>query len=244
LAKNEAGNIMGWNSEGARAASNAYSASTQSIAQAANNNSRNINDLANVVAKQINAKGIGTSGTGFVARSELVRALNTLGGAVGGKEAFNDTDSRADLLRKIGTLQGSELAKQADSRTLGALNAIISALPQGNMSREAQADLTSQIMVANQAAKDREIHRIQYGQLNPGINAYSTAGQGFEDDNQARLGLEQQLFKRALLTKPNAVGMLTTGKATPEHIEEFFQDLAKQNKIQYTPGMYRYFPRQ
>jgi hypothetical protein len=244
LARGESENIMGWNSEGARAASNNYLQTTQSVAQAANQNSRNVNELANVVAQQIASGGIGTSGTGFVARTELVRALNTLGGALGGRETFSDADSRADLLRKLGNLQASDLAKGADQRSLGALNAMIEALPQGKMTRDAQAQLTSQIMIANQAAKDRENHRIQYGQLNPGLNAYSNAGQAFENDNQARLGLEQELMKKALLTKPNAVGMLTTGKATPEQIEEFFQDLAKQNKIQYTPGMYRYFPRQ
>jgi len=244
LAKGEAGNIMGWNAEGARAASNNYMATTQSMAQAANQNVRNINELANIVSKQIAAGGIGASGTGFVARAELVRALNFFGNALGGKESFNEADSRADLLRKLNNLQGAEMAKGADQRSLGALTAMVEALPQGRMSREAQAQLTSQIMVANQAAKDREVHRIGYGQLNPGINAYSNAGQAFENDNQARLTLEQELMKKAILTKPNAVGMLTTGKATPQQIEEFFQQLAKESKLQYVPGMYRYFPRQ
>jgi hypothetical protein len=244
LAKSEPSNIMGWNSEGARASSNAYTATTQAVAGAANQNVRNVNELANIVAKQIAEGGIGTSGTGFVARAELVRALNTLGGAFGGNVTFNDTDSRADLLRKLGNLQGSEMAKGADQRSLGALNAMIEALPQGKMTREAQAQLTSQIIIANQAAKDREIHRIDYGKLNPGINAYSNAGQAFENDNQARYTTEQELVKRALMTKPKAVAMLTTGNATPQQIEEFFQTLAKDNKMQYSPGMYRYFPRQ
>ena len=244
LAKTEAGNVMGWNAEGARNASTAYTNSTQATSQAANSNTRNVNELANVVAKQIAEGGIGTSGTGFVARGELVRALNTLGGALGGKETFNDTDSRSDLLRKLGNLQASDLAKGADQRSLGALNAMIEALPQGKMTREAQAQLTSQIIIANQAAKDRETHRIEYGKLNPGINAYSNAGQAFDNDNQARYTVEQELVKKALTTKPNAVAMLTTGKATPQQIEEFFQTLAKDNKMQYAPGMYRYFPRQ
>jgi hypothetical protein len=236
--------MYGMNPEGMKKLSDTYVATTQAQARGANENTQNVQELAAVVAKQIAAGGVGASGTAFYGRAELVRALNTLGGLLGGTERFSTADEQADLLRKLGNLQGSELAKSADQRSLGALTAMIEALPQGKMSPQAQAQLTAQILVASQAAKDRELHRIRYGELNPGLNAFTNANTAFEDDNRNRFANETELLKAGLMSrKPEAWKRITTGQASPEAIEQFFKRVADEKGIVYTPGISRYFRR-
>lgn len=235
---------QGMNKEVGQAESADYAARSRSTYGAANENTQNVNEMAKIVAKQIAAKGVDAPGSTFAARGELVRALNTLSGALGGRRDFGEADTQKDLLQKLSTLQGSQAAKGVDQRSLGALQAMVEALPSGSMAPAAQAELTAQIMMATQAAKDREAHRIAYGQLKPGLNSYARAEQAFEDDNRGRYALEQNLMKQVLLSRPKAVEMLATGKNSPQQIEEFFRTVAEQNKIKYVPGMYRYFMRQ
>jgi hypothetical protein len=49
------------------------------------------------------------------------------------------------------------------------------------------------------------------------------------------------LLKSAIRNDPKAVEILTSGRATPQQIEEYFKKLSQKTGITYIPGMSRYF---
>ena len=114
------------------------------------------------------------------------------------------------------------------------------AVPKGDMTPDAQAQLASQLWVLSQKAKDREAHMQRYGQ--DSYNSYVMAGRAFDQENPSAKYMQQiNLMKQAILTRPQAIKMMTTGQADPQVVEDFFKRLAKEKGIPYTPGMSRMF---
>ena len=236
--------VSGFNTEAQKEKSSKYLNNTAEMAKVANESTQSINELAKVIAKQISATGAGASGTTFNTRAEIIRALNSMSRVMGGSP-LSDAATQKDLINKLNTIAGSEAARSGDQRSFAALRQMIEALPNATMEPEAQAELTAQILMSTQAAKDREIHRVNYDKLSRGLNSYADAGNAFEEDNRARYALEQNLLKKMLMkTDPKIVEAFATGKGTPRQIENFFKFLAKENGIEFVPGMYRYFARQ
>jgi hypothetical protein len=68
------------------------------------------------------------------------------------------------------------------------------------------------------------------------------AGRAFDQENPQSKYLQQiNLLKKAVLERPEALKMMTTGQADPATVENFFKRLAKEKGIPYTPGMSRMF---
>jgi len=235
--------VFGVNPEVAQKASQDYMTKVRSSGLAAAENTLNTNEMAKVVSKTIAGKKLDAPGTAFAARAELVRAINTTLRAFGSKETVGESDTQKDLFNKYTAFMGSGLASNVDQNSLGALQAMMGALPQGEMTPAAQVQLASQLMVTNQQAKDRQAHLNQYNEKTGGLNSYYNAQQAFEDDNRPRYLAEQEFLKR-IMTNPDLMVALTSGVGTADRIEMNFQRIAEENGIKYIPGMSRYFERQ
>ena len=242
-AEKEGQAVFGPNAEAAKKASQDYMTTVRNSGLAAAQNTLNTNEMAKVVSKTIAGKDLDAPGTAFAARAELVRAINTTLRAFGSTVTVGESDTQKDLYNKYATFMGSGIANNVDQNSLGALQAMMGALPQGEMTPAAQVQLASQLMVTNQQAKDRQAHLNQYNEKTGGLNSYYNAQQAFEDDNRPRYLAEQEFLKR-IMTNSDFMVALTSGVGTADRIEMNLQRIAKENGIKYIPGMSRYFERQ
>jgi hypothetical protein len=242
LAKTDANNYYGPSGATELEKSRAYQDQINRAASAAQQNRTNMNDLAKITAQQTAQKGFETPGLAFAQRAEVIRALDTLSSAVGGQR-ITGAQNVKDMEDKIKALIATASAAGVPSETLGALQMLAQAVPSQKMTPETQAELTAQLLVANRTIIDRQRHLIDYRQLpeNRYVGNLTNASYAFDRDNSARIQAEQQLIKRAILTQPTMMQKITTGKLTPEQMDVFFHTLARDYKMQYAPGMYRYF---
>jgi hypothetical protein len=242
LAKTDANNYYGPSGASELEKSRAYQDQINKAASAAQQNRVNMNDLAKITSLQANQKGFETPGLAFAQRAEVVRALDTLSSAVGGQR-ITGAQNVKDMEEKIKALIATASAAGVPSETLGALQMLAQAVPSQKMTPETQAELSAQLLVANRSLIDRQKHLIDYRQLpeNRYVGNLTNASYAFDKDNSARIQADQQLIKRAILTQPAIMQKVTTGKMTPAQMDTFFHTLARDYKMQYAPGMYRYF---
>lgn len=237
--------VMGVNAAGNKKVSDMYLGNTTASAEKARESGQMLAEMAQNTANIIKEKGVGLAGAGFYDRARLVNIGNTLGRflepALGMKVDLGNADTWAALSEKISTLQASDIARLGGQESVAALQAIMRALPQGNMPPDAQAQLAATLYVQAQKAKDREAHMQRYGDAT-GVNSYVRAGRAFDQENPAGKYVQQiNLMKQAILERPQAVKMMTSGQADPMVVEDFFKRLAKEKNIPYTPGMSRMF---
>lgn len=225
----------------AAAESATYAKQASAGASIARENAPNISSLVTNVAKRLQGTGWEEGGTAFVARNELTKALGTVASAVTGKTVSNIPEAQ-DLIEKTNTLSAGNMAKSVGQESAQALEAYRNANPTGNMTREAQADLTAQLAMLAKKAQDKGDHKNVYGQLAK-TQGFTEADQAFNEDNAYKYLPEKNLFKQAILNYPTQLEKMYNGEATPEHIDEFFKLLAKQKGIPYAPDMRSYFRR-
>lgn len=225
----------------AAAESATYAKQASAGASIARENAPNISSLVTNVAKRLQGTGWEEGGTAFVARNELTKALGTVASAVTGKTVSNIPEAQ-DLIEKTNTLSAGNMAKSVGQESAQALEAYRNANPTGNMTREAQADLTAQLAMLAKKAQDKGDHKNVYGQLAK-TQGFTEADQAFNEDHAHKYLPEKNLFKQAILNYPTQLEKMYNGEATPEHIDEFFKLLAKQKGIPYAPDMRSYFRR-
>jgi hypothetical protein len=242
LSKTDANNYYGPSGASELEKSRAYQDQVNRAASAAQQNRTNFNDLAKITSQQAAQKGFETPGLAFAQRAEVVRALNTLARAAGGT-GFDGAENIKDMETKLTALISTANSAGIPSETLGALRMLAEAVPNQKMSPQTQAELAAQLLVANRTMIDRQKHLIDYRNLpeNRYVGNLTNASYAFDKDNSARIQADQQLIKKAILTQPAIMQKVTTGKMTPEQMDTFFHTLARDYKMQYAPGMYRYF---
>ena len=218
-----------------------YAKRTSSGAEIARANYQNIGSLATAVSSRIQNMGMDTPGTAFAGRNELVKIANTISGAVGGQPISEGPDNE-DKIQKLAKIGGAETAKNYGQESNEALNTMISAFPNGNMGKDAQADLTAHMAMLNVKAQDKDDHQNQYAKM-AGTQGFTEAGIAFDKDNSNRYMPEKNLYKQAILRAPDQVRQMYSGGATPTQIDAFFKELSKQTGVQYMPNMSRYFVR-
>jgi hypothetical protein len=242
LSKTDANNYYSPSGASELEKSRVYQDQVNRAASAAQQNRVNMNDLAKVISKQAPQKGFETPGLAFAQRAEVVRALDTLSRGLGG-QGFSGAQNVKDMEAKLSALIATANSAGVGSETLGALRMLAEAIPNQKMNPETQAELASQLMVTNRTMIDRQKHLIDYRNLpeNRYVGNLTNASYAFDKDNSARIQADQQLIKRAILTQPALMEKITTGKMKPDQIDTFFHTLARDYKLQYAPGMYRYF---
>lgn len=111
----------------------------------------NSNELAYTVAGAIGAGDMG-SVQGYLANS-VVSPLNAVLRQIG-VEPFLDTDDRATILRKLGSLNAASLTPE-QQRAASVYQQFVDVSPDLTMTPEAAAAITSSLMLTNQQAIDR-----------------------------------------------------------------------------------------
>ena len=232
---------LGPNPEVARKVSTDYANSAAAGGRAATEAAPTMNEMVLNVSKTVAGKGFDAPGTAYAARAQLAGAANTIARAFGYQgPAFSDTDTRQALQEKFNNVQGLAMASSGGQESLGALRAMIEALPRTDMPPDAQAQIAAQLLMLNQKAKDRDRHRVAYGERS--MQSFTAANTAFGDDNpDTRYLQEMSLLKSAIRNDPKAIDILTGGRATPTQVEEYFKELSRRTGVQYTPGISRYF---
>lgn len=241
LADKEPEATLGPNAETARELSRSYSKAAEAGGRAASDAATTLNQMVVNVSKTVAGKGFDAPGTAYAARAQLAGAANTIARALGYQgPAFSDTDTRQALQEKFNNVQGLAMASAGGQESLGALRAMVEALPRTDMPPDAQAQIAAQLLMLNQKAKDRDLHRVEYGQRS--MQSFTAANAGFTADNpEARYIQEEMLLKSAIRNDPKAIDILTSGRATQQQVEEYFKELSRKTGVQYTPGISRYF---
>lgn len=232
---------LGPNPEVARKVSTDYANSAAAGGRAATEAAPTMNEMVLNVSKTVAGKGFDAPGTAYAARAQLAGAANTIARALGYQgPAFSEADTRQALQEKFNNVQGLAMASSGGQESLGALRAMIEALPRTDMPPDAQAQIAAQLLMLNQKAKDRDRHRVAYGERS--MQSFTAANTAFGDDNpDTRYLQEMSLLKSAIRNDPKAIDILTSGRATPAQVEEYFKELSRKTGVQYTPGISRYF---
>jgi lysozyme family protein len=241
LADKEPEATLGPNPEVARKLSGDYANSTAAGGRAASEAAPTMNEMVLNVSKTVAGKGFDAPGTAYAARAQLAGVANTVARALGYQgPAFSEADTRQALQEKFNNVQGLAMASAGGQESLGALRAMVEALPRTDMPPDAQAQIAAQLLMLNQKAKDRDLHRVEYGQRS--MQSFTAANSGFTADNpDTRYLQEMALLKSAIRNDPKAIDILTSGRATPQQVEQYFKELSRKTGVQYTPGISRYF---
>lgn len=221
------------------ASSATYAKTSQAMADAARANTINANQMALAVSGHINGRGLAAPGTAFPARQALIEFGNTVGRATGGEE-LSKAPTYANMMDKASTISAQQAAQGAGFEAQGSLAMLKNANPNVKMTPDAMAELAAQALVYNRMAKEREDHRIEYASRS-GTGTNINAGTGFTKDTADRFNQNTSLLKHTIMYYPREMAAMVNQQAKPEVIEKFFYDVAKKNKLQYTPGMSGYF---
>lgn len=210
-----------------------YLKSVVPMATAARDSARYLTELAANLSDAAQGKGLDAPGFGFDARAQATSALNTLSRSFGGAGDFGQADSISEINKKIETLQAAVQAAGGNQESFAALNALRNAIASPSMSPRAFSKLSSDLLVQNQRAIDREQHRSIYAQDSSGL--LSNAAKDFERTNPAsKYTQEADVLQRMILTQPKLIKDLRSGKYTPAQIDEAFDKFGVK-------GMSRYF---
>jgi len=232
---------LGPNGAAAQATSAAYMNASRAQGDAARDAGAPLFETALNVSKTVAGKGFDAPGAAYPARAQLANAANTLARAFGYTgPPFSATDTQQQLAQKYNIIQAAAQARGGGQESLGALQTMIEALPRTDMSPDAQAQVTANLLMLNQMAKDRDAHRIKYGERS--FQSFVAAGDAFRQDNpEARYTREVDLLKTVIRNDPKAIEMLVGGRATGPQIEEYFKKIAERSGKPYIPGVSRYF---
>jgi hypothetical protein len=200
----------------------------------ARDSARYLTELAANLSKATQGKKLDAPGFGFDGRAQIVSALNTLSRAFNGKgDEFGVADEISDTNKKIETLLSAARAAGGNQESFAALNALKQAVANPNMSPKAYAKLAADLLIHNQRTIDRETHRSMYANDSSGL--LSKAAGDFERLNPAsKYNEEAEVIQRMILTSPDLIKNLKSGKYTPAQIDKAFESYGLK-------GMSRYF---
>lgn len=231
---------FGPNAQTVRQTAQDYTKAVNGSANVARQTTPVLNEMALNVSNAIQQSGFNAPGTTFSDRANIVRALNTAANAVGYKgKPFGEADTIDSLSEKFKALQGAAMVAGINQESLGALQAMMSALPNPNMDADAQAQLAAQMLVLNRKDKDRNIHLQRYNQESR--NMPYSAGSAFDEKNSQQYLAAVDLVKDLVKYGNQDLKKMLTGQYKPEQIEKIFQESARISGKPYVPGMSRFF---
>lgn len=182
--------------------------------------------------------GLNTPGFKGTMRAEVLNALNTIARGAGmGNEYFGSTDTSAQLLNKINTLNASGRVQAADQHAWSAFQAQMQANPNLDMNPQAAATIAATMLVNEQRKMDKDTYTQMY--RDAGAQLLTKVDGEFEKDNnwQTKYQPEVNALKDLMLS-PNgarALNLIMQHGVTPEQIDEFFYARYHLN------GMSRFF---
>lgn len=228
-----------------RAQSLRYANGVNSAANAAAQTRNLINEMTMNVANVVRGKGLEAPGFAFPARAQAVEVMNFFQKQFDPKGelkpwVISDLDTKQQLADKYNALIATATAAGANQDTLGALQTVYKAMPQTNMSPDAQAQLAAELLVYNRRELDRQLHLQRWNQASMN-NPYS-AGADFNEKNGKQYLQSIDLVKDLIRHDTGQLYQkFMKGQYSPEQIESFFKEAAKRSGKPYVPGMSRYF---
>lgn len=197
--------------------------------------------MAQNVASVIANKGVGSAGAGFDFFAHAYNIGNTISrtfnltDSQGKPLTFGQQDSQADLSRKYAALISAAASKGVGNNTLGALQLIHEAIPNPNMSPDAQAKLSADFLVYNKKDEMRADFLRRYDK-----DSFSTpqnANAEFERINGPRFAAAANIVKDFIQYAPNVYIAASKGQIPLPEVEQYFKQAAKNRNLPYYPGM-------
>ena len=211
-----------------------YVAAVTPSATAARDSQRYMTELASNLADATKGKGLDAPGFGFSGRAQFTNALNTLSRAFGGQE-FGQGDTIDQINNKLETLQASISAAGGGQESVSALNLLRKAVAGPSMSPRAYSQLAGDLLTTNQRAIDRDIHMSKYAKDSQGL--LQNAGQDFErTHDSAMYKREGDAIAKMILTQPELIKDLRSGKYTSQQIDDAFAKQGLRNMSRYFVG--------
>jgi hypothetical protein len=205
------------------------------MATAARDSQRYLGELTSNLAEATKGKGLDAPGFGYSGRAQFTSALNTLSRAFGGKGDFGQGDSINEINKKIEALQSSIAAAGGGQESYAALNMLRNAMANPSMSPRAYSQLASDLMTTNQRAIDRDLHMSRYRADSDGLLA--NAAQDFDRTHDPALyNKEGEAIKKMILSQPELIKDLRSGKYTSEQIDKAFEKQGLRNMSRYFVG--------
>lgn len=156
-------------------------------------------------ASKLPDKGLGAVGPGQGERQLLVQTVNTWGKMLDPNfQGFSDIDansSATEILNKLSTLQSDALAGHFGQHAYAAAEQLRDALPSGNLQKASIYQVVTQMMVANQQARDFNEYRQAYQRF--GIGDYGVMD-AFSRDTSDMYSRERQLLPKMMTRAPGA----------------------------------------
>ena len=206
-----------------------YAPKTMLDANAARDNTPYLNELSETLAKAYKGKGLATPGTAATARSQIIKAADTLYRALGGTERLSALPEASDVTGKITSLLGRESAASAGQESYAALNAIKEAIPNLEMDPRAGAKLAAELMVLRKRSLDREEHMKAWSRDSGGI-LYNAQKNFSEKNPDAKYQIAQQVISDMMIHHPDAFERIMSGTVSRDSIE-------KQIRAEYGGGV-------
>jgi Glycosyl hydrolase 108 len=217
--------------------SDAYNEMVRSEAQGARENAPYMKELSTTLADAYTKHGMDEPGFKSEVRAEAINAANTFYHALGGEGDLGTLKRDQDVVNKISTLLSSDRARSGNQHAYAALETLKNAIPNLSMDPRAGAELTSQLMVLQQRALDRDAHKNQYAKDSNGW--LNEAAQDFTDKSASRYQMETKIIKDLMLHRAGALKMMMSGHdVTPQQIEA---KLKQWYGNDIPSDMYRYF---
>jgi len=223
-----------------RAQSLKYANGVNTAANSAQQTRNLVNEMAMNVANVVAGKGLEAPGFAFPARAQAFEVMNFIQKQYDPKaQPFSDADTKQQLADKYNALIATATTAGANQDTLGALQTVYRAMPQTNMSPDAQAQLAAELLVYNRRERDRQAHLQRWNQASMN-NPYS-AGADFDEKNSKQYLQAIDLIKDVIRRDNKTFAALVKGNVSPEQVEAGFKEAAKRLGKPYVPGMSRFF---
>jgi hypothetical protein len=209
--------------ETAKEASRNYANNVQQGAQAA----RDMSIMTRDQIKQLmenKENGVVKTGALFNFGANVTNLANSVGRQFGFDNVAGNADAQKQVLDKINTLTGSQLAALGGQHAVDAMRRLIEASANPTMSPEAWGDILSGIGAQGVRSKDQATHLNQW---NKDSNGYSqSAGADFERlHTPDRYDAEKNAYKDLMLNNAAAFRALQSGKFTREQIDKKLESL-------------------
>lgn len=220
-----------------------YYATTTANGISANNMAPTLRSLAGTVAGVAQRSGPGVEGTMGEGRANFLKGLQTIGHGFGVKDVdmpnWLKVGDDNDIMNKFRTVIGTMRAHGADQNSYAGMQQLAAALPGMNLTPAANAEIMSQLLLANQQDRDRYSHLQQYGNAQGGAGydkAYAGAANNYINDykteNYGRMADE---VKDIIQNKAPLVHDIMSGVIKPEKAQAIFK------KLGYSPSTARAF---
>ena len=206
-----------------------------------------IKNMASAAVGAMNGKGLSAPGSGSDWRVPFMKALETTARTAGVDPGdMTSVGTESDVLNKSRALLGGIIAHAGDQRSHAALESFMSMLPSMNMTKPAMAEITSQVVSANQRARDKASLMEKFKNENPMNATYENFNSVYNGAyTQGRYSQEQHQLQHLFMQNPSLAQKMLNNSLTPTEAQQALTTATKKDGTTYATGydprLVRYF---